>query len=456
MRRRLWWIICSLDRHASFDRGTDSIIGPDAFSTKLPLNINDDELDPASDAELKDREGYTDMTLSLLSHESFIAERRINFVPAGEKHKEGRPDEFDQRFNWSRQYQQLVERRYLRYCSEAIPMQKYTKLIGSIIISCFWLFTYRPFQRRANCPPIKIPDHGILHLSVQLINQYDAASRDPAFACYKWLANIWVQWYAMAVTLAELCTHPTGPLADEAWRAVDAVIDSVARNIADSQKGRLWRPLRKLANKAHAVREQHRDKAKDSDKNNSNKVSNDNNYYTLKHNSPITNSTTASAATTSSSVTVNDNNTSNDHSRNHSLKQIPNPNPLPDLPPPFSDSSTDAASQPRSEMPGLWYDVGSALNYDFGAAFANMPETDDALQPADDVGAKQQQQPFQPPGLQLMDTSLDSSFQPDLNHLAWSTWETFIEDSQSYDGFLPDVGSATIIDNPMVPYLKNW
>ena len=47
-RRRVWWAVCILDLRASEDQGTDPAITSGSFDTKMPLNINDVDIDPNS------------------------------------------------------------------------------------------------------------------------------------------------------------------------------------------------------------------------------------------------------------------------------------------------------------------------------------------------------------------------------------------------------------------------
>ena len=63
-----------------------------------------------------------------------------------------------------------------------------------------------------------------------------------------------IQWHPLAVALAELCTQSSGPLVDRAWRVVDTVFPLWSEHVADTKRGRLWRPIKKLHKKAQAVR----------------------------------------------------------------------------------------------------------------------------------------------------------------------------------------------------------
>lgn len=71
---------------------------------------------------------------------------------------------------------------------------------------------------------------------------------------FKWWKDGYVQWHALSVALAELCVQTEGVLVDRAWATVDRVLPLLSHNVADSKKGALWRPIRKLLRKARERR----------------------------------------------------------------------------------------------------------------------------------------------------------------------------------------------------------
>lgn len=62
MRRRLWWILCSVESSLAMDRGSDLMIIKGSFNTRLPLHINDADIWLGGPEEVSEREEFTDMT----------------------------------------------------------------------------------------------------------------------------------------------------------------------------------------------------------------------------------------------------------------------------------------------------------------------------------------------------------------------------------------------------------
>ena len=138
----------------------------------------------------------------------------------------------------------------------AVLVQRYTVLVADIVVATMWLFAYRPLQWHPDSPALVNMSHpGILHLAVQVMEKDIQISVNAATGPIRWVSSIRVPWHALAVMIAELCVQTQGPTVERAWPIVDAAFDETARHIADSDKGRLWRPIKKLMNKAHAVRE---------------------------------------------------------------------------------------------------------------------------------------------------------------------------------------------------------
>ena len=260
MRRRLWCQICSLDRQASGDRGSDPIITTNSFSTQSPLHINDEDLIPNDPQDIQPRDEYTDITLSLVCHEVFEIERRLNYILPGESDRsQERPaEDWAHRTDWVTQCQQRIKDKYLRLCNMNVPIQRYTVLVANVMIANMWLWTYRPLQKRRGSPSlVAIPQSWILYVSLEVIEKSIQMSVDSSCKSFRWIVTIWVQWHALAVLITELCLQTKGPLVERAWTAVNTVFEETARHVADSNKGRLWRPIKKLMNKAQLVRKKH-------------------------------------------------------------------------------------------------------------------------------------------------------------------------------------------------------
>ena len=80
-RCRLWHAIRLIDAHTSNDRGSDPMIPEPEHATRLPLNIEVSDISPQSTVFPPEREGITEMTLSLLVQSCTKYFWRLFFLP---------------------------------------------------------------------------------------------------------------------------------------------------------------------------------------------------------------------------------------------------------------------------------------------------------------------------------------------------------------------------------------
>ncbi|KAI9844358.1 MAG: hypothetical protein M1837_005662 [Sclerophora amabilis] len=272
MRRRLWWQICVLDIQCCEDRGSDPIIVESSFNTRLPLNIDDEDLSFDSTCDPQEREAFTQMTFCQVCHEVSNTVRSLNYVPPGES----QPSDIGSDETWKKRQglvtscQEHLERKYLRYCNTSIPFHWATRTVADTIIASLWLNTYRPLQSHgSSATSLRIADTSILHLSVEVLDKTHQLETEPSVKSFRWFFGTYVQWHALAVTIAELCVHTEGAIVERAWNVVIPVFGRASQQVADSRKGMLWRPVKKLMNKAQRIRQAriqvHPDSGRDAD-----------------------------------------------------------------------------------------------------------------------------------------------------------------------------------------------
>lgn len=260
MRRRLWWQIYALDSHAAEDRATNPVVCADSFSTKLPLNINDEDLHVDSREEVQERQGFTDMTFCLICQEIMDTIGQLNYVPVKEIYQpqSASQEKWTQRINKVIKVQRHIEDRYLRHLNLALPSHGATRRVADIMTAIGWLVVYRPLQQRPNDgASSQLADPGILGLSVEVLERAHQLVTDPAASGFRWLSQTYVQWHALAVTIAELCVKTEGPMVERAWAVLMPVFRFTSEHVADSNEGMLWRPIKKLMNRAQRLRQEY-------------------------------------------------------------------------------------------------------------------------------------------------------------------------------------------------------
>ncbi|KAH8197560.1 hypothetical protein TruAng_008296 [Truncatella angustata] len=262
LRRRLWWQVVVLDIRASEDRGTEAMIDPDCYNTRLPLNINDEDFGPETTVAPPERTGPSDVTFSLCTAQSSSI-----FLWVGHAQS---------RFASSRSASQQSEDEIIakaqdleqKFITNHDPTHFQAALAAALVrminlklwlIMQYPLHTYTHSSSGPNRTAVprwsKVSREAILQTAVSVMELHEHKHNTSKEAeRFRWWGVTYVQWHPLAVALAELCAQTRGPLVARAWKVVQTVYPKWALVVADSKRGALWRPIRKLYKKAKGAR----------------------------------------------------------------------------------------------------------------------------------------------------------------------------------------------------------
>jgi hypothetical protein len=248
MRRRLWWQVIVLDIRASEDRGTEAIISKDSYNTRLPVNINDDDFGPETKERLVDKIGPTDMIYSLCTSMSsgiFGYLSHPQMTPATEQsHTEEEVIKQAQR----------LESLFVHTANPSHYPSSQASVIVQIVILKLWLSIQYPFQPKQVVSKPRVSRESMLRTAISIMELTDLLYNSPFSDRYSWWSETYVQWHPLAVALAELCVQVDGALVDRAWAIIEKVFPKWRESIADTKRGTLWKPIRKLLKKAKTAR----------------------------------------------------------------------------------------------------------------------------------------------------------------------------------------------------------
>ncbi|KAI0857256.1 hypothetical protein F4860DRAFT_362935 [Xylaria cubensis] len=246
LRRRVWYAVCALDVRASEDQGTDLTIQYGSFDTKLPWNINDDDIDVHTKETPIERHGITDMTLALVAMEISNISRQMMFPGTSLDEQNRLLDTI---------YAQL-QNRYLRFSTASGNIGHWvivvvTRLVGAKLT----LFTHLPVL--FSSPSEHFSDevrNKLLVAAIEVAEFNDALNSEKACRHWRWIYQTYTHWHAVVYLLIDICRRPWSPLIDRAWVALHSPWLIPARSKLD--KGlRTWVPLRKLMLKARKHRD---------------------------------------------------------------------------------------------------------------------------------------------------------------------------------------------------------
>lgn len=250
MRRRLWWALCCLDVRASEDQGTEYTISRGSFDTKVPLNINDTDIEPATTQMPIERVGLTDMTFTLTSFlicgvsRQMMAQSALEDAPALEEQ--------------SRLLNGLYEKLnqlFFQYASDGTITQWVGIVVARVVIAKLTLFIYMPILFSSPSEQLTIEIRNKLLVSAIELAEYNhALHAEPGCRHWRWVYQTFIHWHAIIYLLIEASRRPWSPIVERAWLALHSQWLIPPRPHQDKNQ-RVWLSLRKLTAKAKAHRD---------------------------------------------------------------------------------------------------------------------------------------------------------------------------------------------------------
>jgi Fungal specific transcription factor domain len=251
MRRRVWWSLCMLDMRASEDQGMEYTISLGSHDTKLPLNINDADIDPKTAKAPTEREGITDMTFPLISIDiGNVAKQMMALSSQG-----GAPSIEEQNRLINEMYQ-ILDRRFLQYSVESGNILYWVQVcIVRLVMAKMSLFIYLPllFSSPSDNFSDKIKTK-LLIAAIEVAEYNHALNEERRCRQWRWVYQTYIHWHAVVYILIELSRRSWSPIIERAWVALHSPwLIPVQSNMDKNQ--RIWFPLKKLMAKAKKHRE---------------------------------------------------------------------------------------------------------------------------------------------------------------------------------------------------------
>jgi hypothetical protein len=251
MRRRVWWSLCMLDMRASEDQGMDYTISLESYDTKLPLSINDADIEPKTTQTPTERGGINDMTFPLISVQIGIIAKQMMALSL----KGGAPDIEEQNRLINEMYQ-ILDRRYLQFSVDSGDIMYWVQVcVVRLVMAKMSLFIYLPllFSSPSEHFSDKIKNK-LLIAAIEVAEYNHALNAEQACRQWRWVYQTYIHWHAVVYLLIEISRRPWSPIVERAWVALHSPwLIPVQSNMDKNQ--RIWFPLRKLMAKAKKHRE---------------------------------------------------------------------------------------------------------------------------------------------------------------------------------------------------------
>ena len=252
LRRRLWWHICLLDNRSSSYHGCEPIVQESSFDTRLPLNINDNDLDRNMTEPPAERVGATDMVFCVIRCEALQALWKIAYIPPNMRtQKQPRDNDGLLRLQTDREVlvrelQERLENRYLNHIDLSVPFLRLAATVTRMIMARLLLTIHESAEM-----PQDVRDR-VFDTTVETMNACTSMSQDECMSKWAWHSKTHVNWHVVAFVLSEVCVRPASPQCELGWQSIVQLerVWQMAR-----KKGTVARSIKRLMAKAQYVRE---------------------------------------------------------------------------------------------------------------------------------------------------------------------------------------------------------
>ena len=246
MRRKVWWAVCMLDVRASEDQGTDLTITSGSFDTRIPLNINDVDIDPETKQMPTEHDGMTDMSFPRIWFGMGDIMRQMMVLSV----RDGVAGLEDQSRLLNEIYQKF-EQGYCQYTTESGNIAYWVGVtVARLVMAKMTLIVFFPVLFSSPSEHISDELRAKLLVSAIEVAEYNHALNDEQ-ACrqWRWVYQTYTHWHAIVYLMIEISQRPWSPIVERAWVALHSSWLIPGQTPID-QNLRIWVPLRKLMNKA--------------------------------------------------------------------------------------------------------------------------------------------------------------------------------------------------------------
>ncbi|CAP97946.1 putative transcriptional regulatory protein [Penicillium chrysogenum] len=251
MRRRVWWTLCMLDVRASEDQGTDYTITRASFDTKIPLNLNDADLDPESKQTPQAHDALTDMSVARVSFGMCEITRQMMAYGF----KEAAPS-LEEQSRLLQQIYQGLERDFLQYSTDSGNIVYWVVVtVARLLMAKMTLLIHLPLL--FSSPNEDFSEElrtRLLVSSIEVAEYNHALNNEQACRHWRWAFQTYTHWYSIVYMMLEISRRPWSPLSERAWVALHS--QWLIPNQSHMNRNlRVWIPLRKLMTKARKYRD---------------------------------------------------------------------------------------------------------------------------------------------------------------------------------------------------------
>ncbi|KAH8901351.1 hypothetical protein GQ53DRAFT_835185 [Thozetella sp. PMI_491] len=261
MRRRLWWTICIIDWQCGDTQFTDMSLSEAMFDTRVPANVDDDEIYPEMSESPKDRDIPSDISVFLFFCDSWRLNCRLE--QALEKQASEDPKvKLPSQIKAFRKAEDLFREKYFVPFQSSRLVHQFGKRMGEIMFAkaIVRLHYDTLFDKIANTSTQS--DDLLFNSAMDVLKHEYGTQTDsldnPTWSRWSWLPRAVIPWHSMAAILLRLLKVLGGndnliwsEAYDRAWELVQKSVSAVP---CSSRDGPFFSTIQSLVNQVQMAR----------------------------------------------------------------------------------------------------------------------------------------------------------------------------------------------------------
>ncbi|CAF3591071.1 unnamed protein product [Fusarium graminearum] len=235
-RRRIWWQLQHLDLILSLKNGVTPLSFGTAWDVKLPLNIEDEDLDPNAKDPPKQRTGLTGFAYTCFTYYLLEAQRGFRITQArqataGEGSLLGCLAD-----SMIDGLEKGLNENFLQYCDPINPLHTLLQISARAVVNILRLRKYHEAKMRSNSADDKCHiEH--FNLCVQAMRYQAVSYANPLLQKFRWLAETSFVWYALIGILVDMTLLTDVTIIQSAWSLLEDLYTS-AHHLTDMSEDR--------------------------------------------------------------------------------------------------------------------------------------------------------------------------------------------------------------------------
>ncbi|RVX70018.1 hypothetical protein B0A52_06189 [Exophiala mesophila] len=234
IRRRIWWQLTLNDFRAAELCGQAKFrnLELDETSPRKPANVDDSDLFPSMTELPQESAKPTEMLWCVIRADMirfaagpiFKSQRQPN--PAFTSEEYAALDDLKSKDEFSRQLEDRLETKYLRFCDPSQPLHLLASIVGRVATNIIRFVSHHP-RRWAKQKEVPQSERQLLwDVVTRLLEQYNMAQSTPQLRRFAWNAPYFIQWQAVIHLMDTLRAEPLRADAEKAWKLIDVLYEN--------------------------------------------------------------------------------------------------------------------------------------------------------------------------------------------------------------------------------------